>query len=309
MLQIEASLDDLETNTQSFPKGRSMANTHFCPVCHSTMSMGREIWHRECQQCGYEKSELEPAINEECAHQKIDERFREEGLRSLRIENFEILLNSISYSVPAGHLLDVGCAHGWFLEAAQSRGFDAMGIEPDENVCDGTVARGLNVKRGFFPDVLAESEKFDVIVFNDVFEHIPNVISVLEGCRNHLAPGGILVLNLPSSAGFFYKTSKLISRLGASGFFERLWQKGFPSPHLHYFNSENLSKLLSTNGFDPVSSGCLASVRLKGLYTRITYDRKYIRPIRLFTFLLVVMALPLIKLAPDDIIFLIAKKK
>ena len=282
-----------------------------CPVCHGVMGNGLETWHLACDECGYEMSELEPAINKEVAHVHIDEQFREEGLRSVRAMNFKKLLESIT-SVIAGstnkRLLDVGCAHGWFLEAAKESGFDVLGIEPDMAVYKSSVKRGLPIRRGFFPDALEAKEQFDVIVFNDVFEHIPEVVSVLNDCANHLKPSGILVLNLPSSSGLFYKVARLLSRLGITGFFERLWQKGFPSPHVHYFNPDNLSRLLKGNGFEIVTSGRLSSVQLKGLYTRISYDKKSNLPVRLLTWLSVLLVLPLTKMMPSDIIYVISTR-
>jgi len=273
------------------------------------MNKGIQDWHWVCAKCGYENADFEPAINEASAHQQIDERLREKGLQSLRIENFNKLLESIANDVPAGRLLDVGCAHGWFLEAAQNRGFEAIGIEPDLNVFSATARRGLTVRKGYFPEVLAENEKFDVIVFNDVFEHIPNIISVLEGCKKHLRPKGVLVLNLPSSSGLFYKAAKFLSKVGISSFFERLWQKGLPSPHLHYFNAMNLQSLLQNNGFEEIAKGQLSTLKLNGLFTRISYTKEHILPVRLLILFLVAFAFPLTKLMPSDIIYSVSRKK
>jgi len=50
----------------------------------------------------------------------------------------------------------------------------------------------------------------------------------------------VLVLNLPTSGGSLYRVAKLLCRFGAKGFFERLWQRNLPSPHLHYFDDRNL---------------------------------------------------------------------
>ena len=280
-----------------------------CPVCSSLMNKGIQDWHWVCAKCGYENADFEPAINEASAHQQIDERLREKGLQSLRIENFNKLLESIANDVPAGRLLHVGCAHGWFLEAAQNRGFEAIGIEPDLNVFSATARRGLTVRKGYFPEVLAENEKFDVIVFNDVFEHIPNIISVLEGCKKHLRPKGVLVLNLPSSSGLFYKAAKFLSKVGISSFFERLWQKGLPSPHLHYFNAMNLQSLLQNNGFEEIAKGQLSTLKLNGLFTRISYTKEHILPVRLLILFLVAFAFPLTKLMPSDIIYSVSRKK
>lgn len=268
------------------------------------------IWHSKCSACAYECAELKPAINEKPAHDQIDEEFRENGLRSLRISNFNKLLDSIEVNGRGpGKLLDVGCAHGWFLELASKRGFQVLGIEPDLNVYNKTSLRGLPVRQGFFPEVLSANERFDVITFNDVFEHIPDIKSALIGCHAHLNTGGLLVLNLPSSTGLFYKLARLLSRVGLHAFFERLWQKDLPSPHLHYFNKKNLTKLLQENGFEVIKSDHLPTLCLKGLFTRISYTGNHSLPVRLLIYIATSLSLPILHVMPSDIIFLISKKK
>jgi len=165
------------------------------------------------------------------------------------------------------------------------------------------------MRLGFFPEVLSESDKFDVIVFNDVFEHIPEPNKVLKGCLAHLKPDGLLVLNLPSSTGIFYRISRLLALIGLESFFDRLWQKSLPSPHLHYFNLKNLNELLSKNGFKTVSSGRLSTLRLKGLFTRISYTGNQNIFVRIFIYFLIFLAIPAILLMPSDIIYSIARKR
>jgi len=280
-----------------------------CPVCRSPMRSGLQPWHRECACCAYEQADLAPAINEMQAHGQIDEQFREKGLRALRVDNFRALLKVIEESgLKSGRLLDVGCAHGWFLEAASGK-FEVLGIEPDQQVCEATRRRGLLVRQGFFPSCLAKEEQFDGIVFNDVLEHIPDIHAVLADCREHLRPGGALILNLPNSSGFFYRAARWLCRLGMSSFFDRLWQKGLPSPHLHYFNSDNLTKLLQANGFEVRATGRLPAIRLQGLYTRVSYTGRYVLPMRLLICLLVVAAFPILRLMPCDIMYLVSVRK
>lgn len=283
---------------------------NYCPVCNSVLDIGLQAWHFECATCGYEKADFKPLINENYAHEQINEEFRKNGLRSLRIKNFNKLLSTIRANSPSSiSLLDVGCAHGWFLEAAKEKGFDVLGIEPDINIYQATKQRDMPVRNGFFPNVLSGNELFDVIIFNDVFEHIPDVNNVLAGCRDHLKKGGVLVLNMPSSSGIFYIISRLLCRFKVVGFFERLWQKGLPSPHLHYFRKNNLNMLLQTNGFDVVKTGELSSIIIKGLFTRISYAGNQALVLRLFIYIIVCFSMPIIWAMPGDIFYSLSKKR
>jgi SAM-dependent methyltransferase len=278
-----------------------------CPACEGPLGAGLRVWHRRCAACGYEGSTLEGRINEASRHAAIDEAARERALHDLRIANFTELLRHVVAAKPGGRrLLDVGCAHGWFLDVARTR-FDVLGIEPDRSIAQAATQRGLPVRHGFFPEALASGERFDVIVFNDVFEHIPTPGDVLAACRDHLAPAGLVVLNLPSSGGAFYRLASALCRGGSCSAFERMWQVGLPSPHVHYFAPANLARLLARHGFDVNGQGTLATLRLKGLYTRIAYTGQHGPVVRSLQFLAIATMLPVLAFLPHDIIFAIAR--
>jgi len=277
-----------------------------CPVCYNVLQPGLTDWHVRCARCAYEGALLDRRINEAGAHQSIDEVQREQGLKTLRQDNFRQLLQELrSLAPPGGSLLEVGCAHGWFLSLAKTS-YQVTGIEPDDEVRCVAVTAGLDVRAGFFPQALGADERFDVIVFNDVFEHLPDPESLLDKVQHHLSPGGLVLFNLPSSGGVFYRVARFFARVGSSKLFDRMWQKGMPSPHLHYFDQRNLQTLLSRRGWRTVSCGVLPSVRWHGLWSRIAYDQRSPLPMQVLIWLMVVLTLPVIRLLPADIMFLLA---
>ncbi|WP_223470121.1 class I SAM-dependent methyltransferase [Massilia soli] len=271
--------------------------------------MGRQPWHRYCPSCRYESADLAPLINEAYAHSQVNESERETALKSVRTENFKIIVERLARIAPptAKRLLDVGSAHGWFLDEAAKR-FSVVGVEPDVVVAQGALARGLPVRVGYFPHVLEDGECFDVIVFNDVIEHIPDIHSALEACRAHLDADGLLVLNVPRSTGFFYRLSKLLARLKWRGPFDRMWQKGLPSPHVHYFNERNLDRLVARHGLRPVQAFHLRALSADGLLERIRFAGQ-LHPVALYAqYAFLLCALPLVRLLPSDIIVCIYSK-
>lgn len=284
-------------------------SNEICPSCKSKLFIGSCSWHLLCKNCKYEKANLRTKINLHSAHQLIDEDARETGLKELRIRNFKKLLTSVkSLKRSGGRLLDVGCGHGWFLDTAKND-FDVLGLEPDKDIFDVSHRRGLPVRMGYFPDAVDEDEKFDIIVFNDVIEHISNIEYILACCHQRLYENGLLVLNLPSSDGIFYRLSKMFCFLGYSNFFERLWQKDLPSPHLHYFNLTNLIFLLKNSEFDAIDKGGLSTLSLTGLYTRISYTGEHNFVARMLICLGVTLVLPMLKILPCDIIYVVAKRR
>jgi 2-polyprenyl-3-methyl-5-hydroxy-6-metoxy-1,4-benzoquinol methylase len=273
------------------------------------LSIGLKSWHFICLQCHYEGSNLETKINEKSLDNTIDENSRKSGLRDLRILNFKKLLLKIKSLVSfQTKLLDVGSAHGWFLNEAQND-FNVCGIEPDRSMFEKVLSIGLPVRFGYFPQVLEKNEKFDIIVFNDVIEHIPDVNNILDSCRKHLNINGLLVLNLPNTNGIFYIISKILCKCGFYGMFERLWQKDYPSPHLHYFNKRNLVKLLTKKKFVIRSKGSLRTLLYSEIYNRISHTNDLSLITASIIYLGVLIFLPLLKVMPPDIIYIISEKK
>ncbi|GJI88445.1 class I SAM-dependent methyltransferase [Duganella hordei] len=279
-----------------------------CLVCSHATAPGLSSWHRSCPNCGYESAALQPTINDADAHTQLNEADREAGLKALRLENFKTIVNcALQLTPPGGKLLDVGSAHGWFLEAAMPS-FEVLGMEPDTAVANATAAKGLPVRQGYFPDALQADERFDVIVFNDVIEHIPDIKSALAACRERLTQNGILILNLPSSRGLFYRLSKLFARLGWRGPFERLWQKGLPSPHVHYFEPDNLAALVGQQGFALQRNAELPALRAAGLLARLRCAGKRSAVALYAQYVAILLAIPVLRAFRSDIVLCVFRR-
>lgn len=241
---------------------------------------------------------LDPALK-----RRMNETVRESGLEHLRRRNFELVLDRLERVRPldGARLLDVGCAHGWFLEAAARRGAAPVGIEPDTEIGEAARDRGLDVRSGFFPDALGADERFDVVAFNDVFEHLPDVERAVEACRRCLTPGGLLAVNLPLATGVFYRTADALDRVGVSGPFARMWQKGLASPHTGYFTQDQLRRLCERFDMVEVHRSTLPSIDRSGLWARLTYVRQVPRAASAVLWAALMAGAPLVSLAPADI--------
>lgn len=275
---------------------------YHCVVCASAMKGGLASWHFVCSSCGYEGTTLQPRINDYEAYGAFSETDREAGLKDMRAENFRVILQAITRFVnPANKkLLDVGSAHGWFLKEAAPL-FAVAGIEPDEVVAERARQGGNSIRTGYFPSVLDDDEKFDVIVFNDVIEHIPEIAAAMDACIAHLNHDGLLVLNLPSSTGFFYRLAKFLARLGWRKPFERMWQKDLPSPHVHYFSLPNLIRLVQDRRFGLLTAFELPSIKAKGLLARMRWAGN-LRGVGLWAqYICILCALPVLRMFRSDI--------
>jgi hypothetical protein len=154
---------------------------------------------------------------------------------------------------------------------------------------------------GVFPDALQAERCYDIIAFNDVFEHLADVRFATASSRARLRAGGLLVINLPNSKGALFRIASTMDRFGISGPYERLWQKGFPSPHLSYFHPRALTRLVTSYGFAEVYRGRLESVAVRGLWERVRYGRKASTAESVLVWTAVALASPLLRIIPGDI--------
>lgn len=275
-----------------------------CESCNSTMQRVNKPWHFVCKSCGLERSTLEASIN---LINVMDEGARERALKPIRQQNFKVLLRwmvSLANSIPnSGNqktLLDVGCAHGWFLEIA-SENYYVLGLEPDINIVVEANKRNLNIRNGFFPSDLKTGEVFDAIVFNDVFEHIPGALETLVHCEKKLSKNGIIIVNAPNSRGIFYKAAKMLAFLGFNNSFDRLWQAGLPSPHLYYFNDVSIRNIANKAGFKVVGKISLPSIVAKGLFSRINFAGNKSKIWSYSLFMAIFLLIPILRIFPSDI--------
>lgn len=260
----------MSTGPEGRPGSPSAPPGFRCVVCHGLLSPAVTRWTFRCPECGTWRSSLQPAVNQETVR-TIDDRARVAGLEALRRANFRLLFDRIAtcQSLAGSRLLDVGCAYGWFLEEAAERGAEAVGVEPDEAIAAQASARGLEVRVGWFPAALDVDEQFDIIAFNDVFEHLVDVRGALASCAQLLRPNGLLSINIPSADGLGYRVATLLARMGVIGPFERFWQAGLPSPHTHYFPRRALTRLVQDERFLVRSVAPLRAIASEGLWARV----------------------------------------
>lgn len=195
------------------------------------------------------------------------------GLERVRAENFALTLDEIEKVARLNNarLLDVGCAHGWFLDLARERGALVEGVEPDPDVRIIAENKGHMVYGGLFPDCVPPNRLYDVVTFNDVIEHIPNAHSLGFAIRKVVKPGGLLVLNLPTSSGLLFQLAAILYRLGWQYPWRRIWQRGFISPHLYYFSEENITRCFDEAGLAVLRVRKMKVFSWSGLWDRITH--------------------------------------
>ena len=99
-------------------------------------------------------------------------------------------------------LLDVGCGYGLALDLARFLwDWDGVGLDPSRFAARGRQELELDIRTtAFGPDTDLGGQQFDVVLASEVIEHTPEPGAFLRALREHLAPGGFVVLSTPNAA-------------------------------------------------------------------------------------------------------------
>lgn len=120
--------------------------------------------------------------------------------------NYRFLVAAAGVEKPErGTLLDVGCGKGDMVRLAAEDGWAARGIEYF-GAGSGTTIRGVLQERGLLGDTVLEydglhfpfsDDSFDIVLSNQVFEHVPDLNPLLSEIARVLKPGGTLICTFP----------------------------------------------------------------------------------------------------------------
>lgn len=140
-----------------------------------------------------------------------------------------------------GHILEIGCAYGFFLKVARST-FKVTGIEIADSAVQSCLHDGLDVYRGVVSaPLLANIGQVDAIVLLDVIEHLLDPEHDLVLLVRALKPGGIVVI----STGDF--SSVLARMMGPK------WRLMTPPQHLWYFTPGSIAMMARRLGLETIS--------------------------------------------------------
>lgn len=138
---------------------------------------------------------------------------------------------------PGQKVLDIGSGSCLALLELREMGVEAFGVEADPNVRPIADRFGLTVHIGSIHDHPFAGESFDLIVLNQVIEHVPDPMALLRVVKVRLNAGGRVVLSFPNTA------SLQAARSGVC------WINWHVPYHQHHFNRESFSRLAARAGY------------------------------------------------------------
>lgn len=140
-------------------------------------------------------------------------------------------------------VLDVGAADGLLSAGLTAQGWRVTGIERDPAAAE---AGALHCERMVVADLAREipagEGPFDVIVYGDVLEHLPEPLRVLVELNRWLLPGGFVVVSVPNVAHLAIRLLLLTGR------FEYRDRGILDRTHLRFFTARSLRAFLADAG-------------------------------------------------------------
>lgn len=146
----------------------------------------------------------------------------------------------------AKKVVDIGCNTGAFGESLKSeRALEVWGIEPNPNAAE-LASRVLDhvIVSSFDAEVALPDSTFDVVIFNDVLEHLVNPWEALQIAARKLRPGGCVVASIPN----LRQIDNLIHIVKEGDFrYEPLGIRD--RTHLRFFTRKSIIRLFDESGY------------------------------------------------------------
>jgi SAM-dependent methyltransferase len=104
----------------------------------------------------------------------------------------------LGYALPPARVLEIGSGHGGFVALTRAAGFDATGLEVSPWVADfARAAFGVPMLIGPLESQSLAEQSMDVLVVNDVLEHLTDPLSTLRLGADLLATDGFMHVQTP----------------------------------------------------------------------------------------------------------------
>lgn len=214
-----------------------------CPVCKSSnfnkyAKIGKH-WYFQCLACKSVYLYPKPTKKElDIFYKKFDYKdldLSETRIRKDAIKSIKFFSNFVSKSA---NVLDIGCGRGYFLDEMKRLGWLKLaGLDYSNVIVD--FAREKLKLNVFVSDIyrIALKKKYDLIILNQVIEHLDDYDKVIKKLNYILNRKGYVYIatpNILSALALVHKSK-----------FEHL----IPQEHTTLFNKNSLSELLTSNGF------------------------------------------------------------
>lgn len=144
--------------------------------------------------------------------------------------------------------LDVGSGVGDVVAAAARNGFQARGLEiNEESIRFGKKLLGVELVNDDLEGLLKKEGPgaYDVVSFFGVIEHMPDPRSRVRAAKQLLSKNGLLVIEVPNAES--------VSTMSDFLYPGQVVRNMLPSHHISVYTQKSLERLVAQHGFKPVA--------------------------------------------------------
>lgn len=213
-----------------------------------------------CRNCGLGRTWPRPAAsgNADDFYNNQEDFFERNEEIILRKKFARNTLNILKKIRKGGKLLDVGCNMGIFVQEALRKGYKAHGIDISGNAVNFGIEKlqlKNNLSIGTINDIINKNEKYDIVSYIHVLEHIEKIKEEIKYAKKILKINGLLVLETPNYNSIWRQI------VGGK------WYGFSPEQHVWQFSREALAEMLIKEKFNIVYTSTRQS-----MYHKITFD-------------------------------------
>ena len=241
-----------------------------CPICNSDRAKSllnlncgnlgnlddsalyRSVKINACEKCGHvynrlsldEITDLIKYYNEEYAPTNIGSTDKTGDRPGSNNQNtlgrYDQLYDLISKHINSNSkVLDIGCAMGGFLDYLHAKSIKNLsGIDPTKEYVNHAKRKGhYDIKLGSAESIPFNNNSFDLLVMDQVLEHIVEPRKAFQEAKRVLVDGGLFCIGIPDA-----------SRYDKTYFFDFFWF--LMREHIQHFDIEHLKLLAEQEGFE-----------------------------------------------------------
>ena len=256
-LSISNEYNSLGDFLKIVARGRKL----LCPVCgmeheypDEIVSRNESRTYRRCNECGIvymaytieDDKEYEKTYFFDDYKKQYGKTYEEdfESIKKTCLKRVDSI-KSVIGNVESKTVLDIGCAYGPFLDAANDSKMNVFGTDISEDAIQ-SVQNKLKFPAvcSAYPQINTEEEfgiqEFDVVTMWYVIEHFKDLDKVLRKTASIVKKGGVFAFSTPSGEGISAKSNK------------DLFYKQSPTDHFTIWEPSKANKILSKYGFKVV---------------------------------------------------------
>ncbi|MFZ2739263.1 MAG: class I SAM-dependent methyltransferase [Burkholderiaceae bacterium] len=217
-----------------------------CLICESEQLRNMKGYEKDhlvtCEMCSFVFSNMKPSQEE------LDKVYggysREVARTETTLQKMGEVALGLKNLSKAKRVIDIGCGDGEFLSIFKGLGCEVFGTEYDprtEEICRN---KGITMLQGGVMPSLGgceNPERFDLVVFTEVIEHINNPIDVIENISHLLKRDGLLYVTTPN----FASLERWVLRAQ--------WGMICYPEHISFYSPGTLNAILRRCGYEKVS--------------------------------------------------------